>query len=67
MGLKIVHLLFIACAVLLSLGFGAWCFHEDSLEPNPGYFWLGVASSAVGLGLMVYGAWFIRKSRKMVD
>ena len=67
MGLKIFHLLFIAVSILLSLGFAGWCFHEDSLAKNATYFWLGVGSSLIGLCLMVYGAWFVRKSRNLTD
>ncbi len=67
MGLKIFHLLFIVVAILLSLGFSGWCFHEDSLAPNPGTFWLGAASSVIGLLLMAYGAWFIRKTKNLKD
>jgi hypothetical protein len=67
MGLKLFHYLFIALAILLSLGFSGWCFHEDSLNRSSGYLWLGIASAVIGVALMAYGAWFAGKSRNLKD
>ena len=58
MSLKSFHIVFIALACALTLGFGAWCLASD-LYPA-----LGVTSFATGGLLIVYGGWFLRKLRK---
>jgi Flp pilus assembly protein TadB len=57
MNLRAFHAVFISASVLLALGLGAWC-----LPTNP----LGATLAVVcALGLVVYEAWFLRKTRKL--
>ena len=61
MSLRAFHLLFVAAATLLAFVFGGWCLRASSA--TPGYLWLGIGSFILGVGLIVYGAWFRRKIR----
>jgi len=62
MSLKSFHVVFIAASVLLAFFFAAWCLGPGAKE---GGAWraAGVVSAAVGLGLVAYEAWFLRKAR----
>jgi hypothetical protein len=55
MSLKAFHIFFIALAVLLCLGFGAWCLQR------PGYVAIGIASFAFAVGLVCFEIVFLRK------
>lgn len=57
MSLKLFHVVFIAAALALALWTGMWALGEGSAV------WLAVASFAAAAGLVVYGAWFLRKMR----
>ena len=64
MSLRSFHLLFITASVLLALGLAAWCFGAD--EPGvPRTIAGGAAALAAGVGLVVYEAWFVRKTRSL--
>lgn len=62
MSLRAFHLLFVAASTLLAFGLGGWCV-SASRAGKSGYLALGIACFAVGVGLIVYGAWFQRKIR----
>lgn len=65
MSLKGFHVLFIILSVLCTLGFAAWCF----LTPYefPGVRTTGYVSGALGVGLSLYGAWFVwKKAGKLI-
>jgi hypothetical protein len=55
MSLKTFHIFFISVAVLLCLGFGAWCLRQ------PGYIAAGIGSFVVAVGLVVYEVIFLRR------
>jgi membrane protein implicated in regulation of membrane protease activity len=57
MSLKSVHLLFISLASLLAFGFGIWCLRRGE------YSALGLMAILLGVGLVAYGMWFVRKIR----
>jgi hypothetical protein len=63
MGLKNIHLLFISMAIALALGFGAWCVWMFRGQGGGGYLAVGAGSFATGIGLVVYGNWFLRKMK----
>ena len=63
MGLKNIHLLFISMAIALALGFGAWCVWMFRGHGGGGYLAVSAASFATGIGLVVYGNWFLRKMK----
>jgi len=64
MSLKAFHVVFITASVLLAFFFAAWCLNV-AVENGPGWRAAGVASAAIGLGLVAYEAWFLRKTRRM--
>jgi hypothetical protein len=62
MSLKALHLVFITAATLLSFGFAAWCFRAYATgETAKLGLILGVASLVAGLGLVIYGRYFLKK------
>ena len=65
MSIKVIHLILISLAILLSLGFGWWsmAFARDSGDGS--YKVAGFASFAIGLGLIFYGIHFIKRIRSL--
>lgn len=55
MSLRAFHVFFISVAVLLCLGFGAWCLQRA------GYTVAGIGSFAVAIALIVYEVMFLRR------
>lgn len=67
MSLKGFHILFITLAVLTCFLFAAWTrVSSGSSVVTPLLEWLGVASALVGVGLVAYGVWFVKKSRRII-
>ena len=65
MSLRAFHLFFIALSVILTAFFAAWAFGQYRTESAIGYAVTGVASLAAGVGLVVYGAAFQKKTKRM--
>lgn len=62
MGLKSFHVVFIAAAILLTLGIGEWCTAAYAVQKSVGHL-LGAVASIVALaGLLGYLGWFLSKS-----
>jgi len=60
--LKAFHVLFIGAATLLAGGLGVWCLREHAAAGDGAGILVGaVVSFAAAGGLVVYGAWFLRK------
>ena len=67
MSLKSFHVFFIVLAILCTVGFALWIFLHSATGQPPSLRWWGAISGAIGLGLIVYGVWFIvRKARKII-
>ena len=65
MSLKAFHVIFITAASLLAFGFGAWmlrAYNEVQLRSDLIY---GIVSCAVGLGLLVYEGFFLKKLKNI--
>jgi hypothetical protein len=62
MSLKAFHVVFVTASVLLAFGFAAFCFRA---APDPGAGWpvAGALSILAGVGLALYEAWFLKKTR----
>jgi NhaP-type Na+/H+ or K+/H+ antiporter len=62
MSLKTLHIIFITASCLLAFGFGVWMLVE-SRSPGGGTRELiyGIGSLAVGIALIVYGRYFLKK------
>jgi hypothetical protein len=61
MSLKAFHLVFITASVLLSFGFGAWSLVGFSDYGRTVDLVFGIGSVGVGVGLIVYGRYVLRK------
>lgn len=60
MSLKAFHLFFITLSVLLSAGCAVWAF-LSGMERG-----FAIASAAVAVGLVIYGAFFVKKARTII-
>jgi hypothetical protein len=65
MSLKAFHVFFIVIAVLLCLGFGAWCLDSDYARGRPAYTVAGYASFVLGVLLVVFEIRFLRKFKDL--
>ncbi len=65
MSLKAVHILFIIASTLLCFGFSAWAFQAYSNEEmgKTGHLAMAATSGLLGVGLLVYGRYFLKKLR----
>lgn len=63
MSLKAFHIVFITASVLLAFGFGAWSLVGYSDTGRRIDLMFGVASVLIGVGLIVYGRYFLKKLR----
>ncbi len=63
MSLKFFHVVFVAASVGLGLLFGGWLV-RGYLQSNEVTLLLGaIGAFAAAGGMMVYGAWFLRKMK----
>ncbi len=65
MSLKAIHILFILASTLLCFGFAAWAYQaylneEASRDLNLG---MAITSGVLGVALLVYGRYFLKKLR----
>jgi hypothetical protein len=60
MSLRGFHILFIFLAILMSVGCAWWAF-ANRVAPM-----FGVACAVAAVGLVVYGIFFIKKSKKLI-
>lgn len=60
MSLKAFHIFFIVVAILLAAGCAAWGFAND-MAPAFGFTCAGLAGA-----LLIYGIYFLKKSRKLI-
>ncbi|HUA69228.1 MAG TPA: hypothetical protein VMA13_11830 [Candidatus Saccharimonadales bacterium] len=58
MSLKAFHLIFVTSLTTLSFGFGAWAFAA-------GKDLFGVAGIAIGILVIIYGIYFLKKLKKV--
>jgi hypothetical protein len=66
MSLKTFHLVFITAASLLAFGFGVWLLRAYGRPDGRGSdLWFGLVSLAVGVGLIGYELYFLKKTRKL--
>lgn len=63
MSLKTIHIVLILSSILLSFGLGAWeikRFQELQIQSD---LYIGVGSSLAGLALLIYGVFFLKKTK----
>jgi len=62
MSLKTFHIFVIVLSIVLTLGFGVWCFSSEQPTSTENLI-MGVISLAIGFALVVYGRWFLAKHK----
>lgn len=67
MGLKNIHVFFIAMAVALCVAFGAWSVWMYGGWGGWGYLVVAAASFAAALALTGYANWFLAKMKGWSD
>ena len=65
MGLRGFHLFFIVVSVILTAFFAAWAAGQYQAVHEVSYAVAAAASLASGVGLVVYGAAFLRKTKQL--
>lgn len=65
MSLKAFHVVFICASTLLAMGFGAWEMNAWWEARATLDLLLGSLSLLVGIGLLVYGRYFLKKLRNV--
>jgi hypothetical protein len=65
MSLKAFHIVFIVASILLAFGFAAWAWVNYSTEGQRSLLYYGIGSTAVGIGLVGYFAYVLRKLRNV--
>ncbi len=65
MSLRQFHILFVAIVTCLFVGLGGWGLMGYQEHQGVALLWFGACSLAAALGIVVYGFWFLRKTRRM--
>jgi hypothetical protein len=66
MSLKTLHLIFISASTALAFGFGVWEFKAYwSSEGRVPDLLLGLGSIAVGVGLIIYERYFLKRLKNV--
>jgi hypothetical protein len=60
MSLKTFHIFFIALSIILSIGCAVWAF-LNGIEPA-----FGISSAVVAVVLIIYGGYFLKKSKQII-
>jgi hypothetical protein len=61
--LKSFHIVFVACSVLFSAGFGYWALRAFQTSGEGLMLTLSLGSFVAAGALVVYGVWFLKKLR----
>jgi len=65
MSLKAFHLVFIIASILLAFGFGIWMAVTFFKEGGVANLIVGLVSIAVGVGLIFYERYFLKKTKNL--
>ncbi len=65
MSLRQFHILFVTIVTCLFVGLGGWALLAYREQPGATLLWLGTGSLALALLVVIYGVWFLRKTRRM--
>jgi hypothetical protein len=65
MSLKAFHIVFIVLSILMSVGVGGWAINAYLNGAGVGIAVLGAVSLLIGLGLGIYGRYFLKKLRDL--
>ena len=66
MSLKFFHIFFIILSILLALGFAYWAINGYFTDDHGiGMLLGGIVSIVIGVGLIVYGKYFLKKLKNV--
>lgn len=67
MSLKAFHVIFVTAASALAFGFGIWELKDywSAQGGHPSQLAMGIASLVVGVGLVLYERYFLKKLKKV--
>lgn len=66
MSLKTFHIVFITASSAMCFGVGVWMLRDyRGPEGSIGDLWFGVGSLLAGVGLVVYGRYFLKKLKHL--
>lgn len=65
MSLKAFHIVFIVASILLAFGFAAWAWVNYASEGQAALLYYAIGASVVGVGLIGYFAYVLRKLRNV--
>jgi hypothetical protein len=65
MNLRWFHAVLILLSAALAVLFGIWCLGQYSRQGGFASLLAAVAAFAIGLGLVAYDSWFLRKTRTL--
>jgi hypothetical protein len=60
MSLRAFHILFIFLSILLAAGCAVWAFVNGAAAA------FGIVSGLIAVGLVIYGIYFIRKTKRLI-
>ncbi len=66
MSLKIFHIVFITLSLLLAWGCAALEYQNYQAKGNGGYLLAAICAFLTGIGLVVYGVWFLKKTKNLI-
>ncbi len=66
MSLKFFHIVFITLSTLLALGIAALEYGNYRAVGTAGYLIGVVVCGVIAVGLVAYGIWFLRKTRRLI-
>jgi len=67
MSLKAFHLFFIVVSILAAFGFSYWALDNYLAAKDPTFLKIAIISALAGIGLVVYGFFFIKKAKKIIE
>jgi len=63
MSLKTFHVIFIACSIILVIGFGCWGIDNFQQKQAFSYLWTGIGSFLLAAGLIIFEYVFLKKNK----
>lgn len=61
MSLKMFHVVFVTCSLILTVGFAVWAFGNYRVSSQVSDLVYGIGSSVASVGLVIYGRIFLKK------
>ena len=67
MSLKSFHLFFIVVSILAAFGFSYWAYDNYHATKDSTLLAVAAISGLAGIGLVIYGIFFIRKAKQIIE